>query len=136
MRNSRSASLLPVDPSQGYPFYYMCPWEDEKEKDQKRIQELYPLLARQIQPLVEEECDRMEYDGSFMFDVFPDRLWLMRLTDRIYDQVGKQELKDDMRMQSVESPSVWLKDLISVMLLNEMYHRRCRRRDRKCGRIF
>ena len=45
-----------------YPFCPMCPWEDEKAKDQKRVQELYPALARQIQPLVEEACDRMEYD--------------------------------------------------------------------------
>lgn len=126
----------PADWYPTYPFYSVCPWEDEKTKDQKRLQELYPRLARQIQPLVTEECDRMEYDGSFMFDVYPDRLQLMRITDRIYDQVDKKHIQEDLMMQSVDSHSVWLKDLISVMLLNEMYQRRCRRRDRRSNWLY
>ena len=119
-----------------YPFCGVCPWENEKEKDHRRMQELYPSLARQIQPLVEEECDRMEYDGSFMFDVYPDRLQLLRLTDRIYDQIDKKSLQDDVMIQSVDSHKGWLKDMISVMLLNEMYQRRCRRRDRRCNWLY
>ena len=119
-----------------YPFCPMCPWEDEKAKDQRRMQELYPALARQIQPLVEEECDRMEYDGSFMFDEYPDRLQIRRLTNRIYDQLDKRNLRDDMMMQSVDSDHEWLKDLITVMLLGEMYQRRCRRRDRRCNWLY
>lgn len=121
---------------QVYPFCPMCPWEDEKEKDQRRLQELYPALARQIQPLVEEACDRMEYDGSFMFDEMPDRLWLRRICSRIYDQVDKRNLEEDMMMQSVDSTQEWLKDLITVMLLNEMCQRRCRRRDRRCNWLY
>ena len=53
---------------QPYPFYPFLPWTDEKTRDKRRFQELYPSLARQIQPLVEEACDRMEYEGSLMFD--------------------------------------------------------------------
>ncbi len=126
-----SANTYPV-----YPFCPMCPWEDEKERDQRRMQELYPTLARQIQPLVEEECDRMEYDGSFMFDEMPDRLQIRRICRRIYDQVDKRNLEEDMMMQSVDSTQEWLKDLITVMLLNEMYQRRCRRRDRRCNWLY
>ncbi|MCI8416213.1 MAG: hypothetical protein HFI33_01720 [Lachnospiraceae bacterium] len=126
-----AAGVYPV-----YPFCPMCPWEEEKEKDQKRVQELYPALARQIQPLVEEECDRMEYDGSFMFDEYPDQLQIRRVCRRIYDQVDKRNLEEDMMMQSVDSNREWLHDLITVMLLNEMYQRRCRRRDRRCNWLY
>ncbi len=126
-----AAGVYPV-----YPFCPMCPWEDEKEKDQRRVQELYPALARQIQPLVEEACDRMEYDGSFMFDEYPDRLQIRRVCSRIYDQVDKRNLEEDMMMQSVDSNQEWLHDLITVMLLNEMYQRRCRRRDRRCNWLY
>ena len=126
-----SANTYPV-----YPFCPVCSWEDEKEKDQRRMQELYPVLARQIQPLVEEECDQMEYDGSFMFDEFPDRLQIRRICTRIYDQVDKRNLENDMMMQSVDSGQEWVKDLITVMLLHEMHHRRCRRKDRRCNWIY
>ena len=128
---SRSAGTYPV-----YPFCPMCPWEDEKAKDQRRVQELYPALARQIQPLVEEACDRMEYDGSFMFDEYPDQLQIRRVCTWIYDQVDKSNLEEDMMMQSVDSHQEWLRDLITVMLLNEMYQRRCRRRDRRCNWVY
>ncbi|MCI8996389.1 MAG: hypothetical protein HFI30_12035 [Lachnospiraceae bacterium] len=119
-----------------YPFCPMCPWEDEKAKDQKRVQELYPALARQIQPLVEEACDRMEYDGSFMFDEYPDQLQIRRVCSWIYDKVDKSNLQEDMMMQSMESGQEWLRDLVAVMLLNEMYQRRCRRRDRRCNWLY
>ena len=66
-----------------YPFCPFCPWEDEKARDQRKFRELYPALARQIQPLVEEECDRMEYDGSFMFDEYPDQLQIRRISRRV-----------------------------------------------------
>ena len=35
---------------QAYPFYPFLPWEDEKTRDQRRFRELYPMLARRIQP--------------------------------------------------------------------------------------
>ena len=58
---------------QAYPFYPFLPWEDEKTRDQRRFRELYPMLARRIQPLVEKACDMQEYEGSFMFDDDPAR---------------------------------------------------------------
>lgn len=120
-----------------YPTYRLCPlspWEDEKTRDQRRFQELYPALARQIQPLVEEECDRLEYDGSFMFDEYPDRLQIRRMVRRIYDKTDKREYQDDLMMQ--ETRGNWMEDFIAMMLLNEMYQRRCRRRDRRCNWMY
>lgn len=122
-------------PYQPYPFYPLLSWTDEKARDQRRFQELYPSLARKIQPLVEEECDRMEYDGSFMFDEYPDQLLIRRLSRRIYDKLDKQMYQDDVMMQEVTGRN-WLEDFVTVMLLNEMYQRRCRRRDRRCGIFF
>ena len=48
-----------------YPFYSFLPWEDEKLRDQRRFKELYPSVARQIQPLVEEAGEFMKsWTGS------------------------------------------------------------------------
>lgn len=118
-----------------YPFCPVCPWEDEKERDQRKFKELYPAVARQIQPLVEEECDRMEYEGSFMFDEYPDQLQTRRVCRRIYDKMDKTKYQDELMMQEAPGQN-WIEDLVTVMLLNEMYRRRCRRRDRQCSRMY
>ena len=122
-------------PYQSYPFYPFLPWADEKTRDRRRFQELYPSLARQIQPLVEEACDRMEYEGSFMLDEYPDQLTIHRLSRNIYEKMDKKTYQDDVMMQEATGRN-WLEDFVTVMLLNEMYRRRCRRRDRRCGGIF
>ena len=119
-----------------FSFCPFLPWEDQKEADKRRMQELYPTLARQIMPLVEETCDRLEYDGSFMFDVYPDRFYLFRLVNQIYETLDKRQFLSDLEVQTVESGQNWLKDFISVLLLNEMYRRRCRRNDRRGNRLY
>ena len=71
------------------PFYMTYPMqntvfeETEYEKDCKRLQEMYPRDARKIQSMVDEECDRMEYEGSMMFDRYPDRLMMEMICRRI-----------------------------------------------------
>ena len=120
---------------QQYPFYPYLPWADEKTRDRRRFQDLYPSMARQVQPLVEEECDRLEYEGSFMFDEYPDRFLLRRVSRRICDRLDKRLYQDDVMMQE-SSGKDWTEDLVMVMLLDEMYQRRCRRRERRFGRVF
>ena len=48
----------------------------ELEADNSYLKYLYPKITRQISEFVEEECDKMEYEGSLMFDVFPDKIAL------------------------------------------------------------
>ena len=74
----------------------------------------------------------LEYDGSFMFDEYPDQLQIRRLSRQIYDQLDKSEYRDDLMMQEVNGRN-WLEDFVTILLLDEMYRRRCRRRDRRCG---
>ena len=87
---------------QAYPFYPFLPWEDEKTRDQRRFRELYPMLARRIQPLVEKACDMQEYEGSFMFDEYPDQLMIRRVSRSIYERLDKSAYQDDLMMQEVK----------------------------------
>ena len=81
--------------SGGYkiPFYMAYPMQDvylseiEYERDRERLKEMYPKEAKRIQRVVEEECDKMEYDGSLMFDEYPDRVMVQKLCDDIYNKV-------------------------------------------------
>ena len=48
-------------------------------------------LRKRILPYVEEECDRMEYENSMVYDQYPDKLQLKMMSRRVYDNVRKHE---------------------------------------------
>ena len=87
---------------QAYPMPYLF-GNGEEEKAEKRdlnyMKSIYPKTARQVLPYVEEECDRMEYEGSMMYDEYPDRLQLHMMCGRIYDRLQKEGL---LQMQAEE----------------------------------
>lgn len=121
------------------PFYMSYPMQNlyltemEYEKDMDRMKELYPREVKRILECVEDECDRMEYEGSLMFDEYPDRMMLERITERIYQNVaGEAWTKPVTQAQEKNVEAVHLKSLIGVILNNEMYRRRCRHR--RCRR--
>ena len=60
---------------------------------------------------IQEECDRQEYEGSMIYDEYPDRLSLFRIADTI----------STILEQEAEKVS---KDLIHVLVCNEIYKRR------------
>lgn len=125
---------MPADYSDKMPFYMTYPMQNvfltemEYEKDMERMRELYPRRIKVIMGYVEDECDKMEYDGSLMFDEYPDRVLLFKIVNRIYDQTVTVE--EQSRMQDTRDREML--DLIQVLLYNEMYKRRCRHR--RCRR--
>jgi hypothetical protein len=82
------------------------------------MKSLYPDTAKRLLPFVEEECDRMEYAGSMLYDEYPDKLQLQLMGRRIFDKAHKDEIE----------PGEWFRDLIQVMLYQELYKRRSDRR--------
>lgn len=148
------------------PFYMSYPMQNlyltemEYEKDMDRMKELYPRDVKRILEYVEDECDKMEYEGSLMFDEYPDRLMLEMVVDRIYQKasdngndVEAEQLWGGMqppgpggpppghrppppppghRPPPPPRPGDHMRNLIGVLLNNEMYRRRCRHR--RCRR--
>ena len=144
-------SWMEQDPYTGdkMPFYMTYPMqntlfeETEYEKDCRRMQELYPRDARQIQSLVDRECDRMEYDGSMMFDEYPDKFMMEHLCRKIEQEVLKEEEGNTSVLIIEETcqgeqgscgnrrEEEGLRDLIGVILFNEMFRRGSRHRRQK-----
>ncbi len=128
------------------PFYMTNPIQNlymtelEYQRDLDRMKEMYPLEVRKVQELVEEECDKMEYEGSLMFDEYPDRLMLRQICKRIRDKAGLSESREDtdapMEGQNVRGSGCGRNGcgngLVEILLFNEMFHRRCRYR--RCRR--
>ncbi len=81
------------------------------------------MTCKLIQEAVEDECDLQEFTGSMMFDEYPDKLGIFRIVNRIYEKIKEEEkvCKEACVKYPEES---WLKDIIQILLLNEMYRRR------------
>ena len=132
----------------GMPFYMTYPMQNlyltemEYEKDMERMKELYPREVKRILDMVEEECDKMEYEGSLMFDEYPDRMMLEQITDRIAERMRGMENHMEASQRRDELPPFRppvgistrddLRNLIGVLLNHEIYRRRCRHR--RCNR--
>ena len=107
------------------PFYMAYPvpllYNDDRNarRDYDYMKSIYPDAAKRVLPYIEEECDRMEYDGSMMYDEYPDRLQLRLMCRRIYDKAEKEE----------NDPGTWLMDLIEVMTYQELCRRRVEHRE-------
>lgn len=104
---------------QKLPYYMAYPIQTEYDEKAERtdleyMKSLYPDLPKRILPYVEEECDRMEYTGSVMFDVYPDKLQLRIMCNRICENVKKQE-----KMFAGEERM--LRNLAEVLLYQEIY---------------
>lgn len=95
-----------------------------EEEEKVDLKYLYPIEAASIQKMVENVCDQMEYDGSMMYDKYPDKTTFDRMVGSICchrNQCCDQSGND-----------TWIKPMVGVMLCHEMDCRRdCRCRHKK-----
>lgn len=118
------------------PYYMAYPmpllYDDDRiaRRDLDYMKSLYPAAAKRLIPYIEEECDRLEYEGSMMYDEYPDRVLLYKVSADIYDKAVPLEQTEHRRGRRRDRD---LMDVIQVLLFDEMHRRRGRRR-RCCQR--
>jgi len=111
----------------------------EQESDFTYLKNLYPQIARSILPCIEEEADKMEYEGSPMFDEYPDKEYFRRIACRIYNKCAlllepnPAKPCPETKRSPVDMPKVnnSLYSLTEVLLFYEIMFRRNRYRSRK-----
>lgn len=147
----------------GVPMFPLYGYDNSEDldNDMDYLKSMYPSKAKSIQKEVEEECDKLEYDGSCMFDAYPDKVHLSMIVNTIYNRLA--DLDQDNMAMSVENQNLqrrypfrpdlcphgrcpspgpicdfdcngrpnWMRSLIEIMLYNEMFNRRRRYRSRK-----
>lgn len=123
------------------PYYMAYPmplqYDDERieRRDFEYMKSMYPLTVKKILPYVEDECDRMSYEGSMIYDEYPDQLQIRLMCNRIYEKVKKIQPYTDQEMEiQTRRTDEGLKDLIQIMLFQELFQRRNRHRRKR--RIF
>lgn len=109
-----------------FPFHtvYGNPAVFTRERLQERefalMKSFYPETARKIQNIVETECEILDYEGSRLYDEYPDKYMMRRLSDQIREQVS-----GELSVQGI--PHGNLDELVQVLLYQEISRRRCRR---------
>lgn len=81
----------PIPFYMAYPFLLPLDQEQAQEKDLQVMKSFYSRRAARIQEKADRECDRMEYDGSMMFDEYPDKFMMEHLCRKIEQEVLKEE---------------------------------------------
>ncbi|RHQ70773.1 hypothetical protein DWY08_09245 [Clostridium sp. AF23-8] len=93
--------------------------EQELEEDRAYLRAMYPMRAKLILVMVEDACDRLEYEGSPMFAVYPDKVAMFSIAKKIYDKISYKDADET------------LLHMIEIMVCHEFYIRRCRYRKRR-----
>ena len=105
------------------PFYKTLPFldyyknEDENAKDLAMTKEMYPADTLQYQSAVENRLDELEYEGSWIYDEYPDRQRLKAEADAIAGH-----------FISGQSGGCFIKAVVGMIFNCELCRRRCRYR--------
>ena len=82
---------------------------EEDNEDAQFLKSMYSTDIMGMQLQVEEIMDMLEYNGSIIFDQYPDKVRIMKIAD-------------DMGLDKEK------RQLMEVLIINEMLRRRIRRR--------
>lgn len=112
------------------PFYmtYQTPWfvreEDNVLKDLDYLQQMYPAQAKKCQQRIAEIVDKMDYDGSMIYDEYPDRWQLYRLAENIVEIMKREEFESESEERTSPEKWEWMADMVQILLFCEIYRRR------------
>jgi hypothetical protein len=98
--------------------------EEEISRDYEKMKRMYPKETRYIAAVIEDMCDRLEYEGSPMFDEQPDQITMYRMAEETYARIKGREA-------GPPAPDCALMQLSMIIICNEFHMRRCRYRQRK-----
>ena len=111
------------------PFYMTYPlpmaYEDEDAmlRDLDYLQQMYPQDAKKYQKKIVAILDKMDYEGSMIYDDYPDQFMLYKLSRDITEMIRKDAVAEN---EEELSPEYWKQvgDLVQVLLFYEIYKRR------------
>ncbi len=95
-----------------YPGFQSPGGEQGMLQDLEYLQQMYPNDVKRYQKRIADILDKADYEGSMIYDEYPDRYSLLALTKSICRILEKEE-----DCQPAE-------DMIQILLFNEVYKRR------------
>lgn len=121
-----------------YPLYANIPafagWNQNSEQqimeDFSYLQQMYPAYVKQLQVKMNDILNTMDYEGSVIYDQYPDKIQLERFVSSILTAVKRDKAStapgDNNTADSTAVPDNddRLKELITVLFYDELLKRR------------
>lgn len=107
--------------------------EERVLEDLEYLQQMYPAYAKRYQVRVRDILDRMDYEGSMIYDQYPDKWQLEQLVRSIITILKQEErgMNSPQPDEMEDSKWMWIQELITVLLYYEILTRRQRREKRR-----
>lgn len=114
--------ILPFYMTYPLPMFYQQ--EDTIIRDLEYLQQMYPVKAKHYQKMIAAILDKIDYEGSMIYDEYPDRWQLYKLSGEILDRIKREEMQEAEEADFSEEKWKWLGDLVQILLFYEIYKRR------------
>ena len=115
--------ILPFYMAYPLPMYYQE--EDTVTRDLEYLQQMYPSEAKRYQKIIAEILNQIDYEGSCIYDEYPDKWQLYRLTQTVMDKIKRME-HTDAEIQGSTDEKSWdgVEEFVQVLLYYEIYKKR------------
>lgn len=107
-----------------YPLPIVYQEEDTVMKDLEYLQQMYPAEAKRYQKMIANILDRLDYDGSMIYDEYPDRWQLYKLSVDIVERMKVEEKKNSPEAGTSPEKWEWTTDMVRILMYYEIYKRR------------
>lgn len=107
--------------------------EEPLERDRGLMRSYYPEVSAYVQAFVEDACDRLDYEGSFIYDEYPDKWSIERVCRGICGEIQESRSVQGMERRRRPDEGI-LGELVGALFCQEMHRRRGRRS--RCKRFF
>ena len=127
--------ILPFYMAYPLPLYYQE--EDTVTRDLEYLQQMYPAEAKRYQKIIAEILNQIDYEGSVIYDEYPDKWQLYRLTQTVMDKVRRTENMKDNNAGNAEAhisaaeasgrerkSQEQIEEFVQVLLYYEIYKKR------------
>lgn len=112
--------ILPFYMAYPLPLYYQE--EDTVTRDLEYLQQMYPAEAKRYQKIIAEILNQIDYEGSVIYDEYPDKWQLYRLTKTIMDKIRRTDGMNN--ADEGDNYGENFEDFVQVLLYYEIYKKR------------
>lgn len=107
-----------------HPETYSINQKDNIIRDMEYLQQMYPMEVKRYQGRIAEILDKMDFEGSMIYDEYPDQCYLQHFVKSIIRILKLEEMDSNLEQPTSPEKWEWLEGLIQVLLCNEIYKRR------------
>lgn len=115
---------VPLPFFMAHPGYLPAEQEKALLQDFEYFQQTYPLEVKRYMQKIAEILDKFDYEGSMIYDEYPDRYSMQRLAGTIVQILKREEQDFPEEKRTSADKWIWLQDMIQVLLCNEICKRR------------